>query len=288
LEAYQSGFFISPSGHVLTAWSYVLDTDFIAVILHDGRRLQGELVGVDPALEIAVLKVDLEDSPHFDLNQAVSLEAGDQVLTFSNLFGIAAGNEPASVLHGRVSVKTTLAARRGAFPIPYRGPVYVLDAVTNNPGAAGGALTDSQGRLAAILGKELQNVLDNTWLNYATPISELSPSVRDILAGKIRPPKRQDDQEKTPGDPLTLAMLGVALVPDVLPKTPPFVDSVRPGSPADRAGLRPDDLVLFANDRTITSCKELLDELSRIDRIDQLRLVVQRGQQLINLVLAAP
>jgi hypothetical protein len=43
LEAYQSGFLISPQGHVLTAWSYVLDTDFITVTLADGRKFQGRL-----------------------------------------------------------------------------------------------------------------------------------------------------------------------------------------------------------------------------------------------------
>ncbi len=49
----------------------------------------------------------------------------------------------------------------------YDGPIYVLDAMTNNAGAAGGALTDDQGRLVGVLGKELRNAQNNTWLNYA-------------------------------------------------------------------------------------------------------------------------
>ena len=60
------------------------------------------------------------------------------MLALSNLFGVATGNEPASVQHGTVSVVTRLDARRGMFETPYHGPVYVLDLVTNNPGAAGG------------------------------------------------------------------------------------------------------------------------------------------------------
>ena len=129
-----------------------------------------------------------------------------------------------------------LAARRGAFQSIYRGPVYVLDAMTNNPGAAGGVLTDRQGRLAGMLGKELRNALDNTWLNFAIPISQLTSSVEDMLAGR-NPPRRTDETAKKPANAHTLAALGIVLVPDVLAKTPPFVDSAaarhrRPRRPA--------------------------------------------------------
>ena len=100
-EAYQSGFLISAEGHVLTIWSYVLDTDDVVIMLDDGRKLKAELVGADPRTEIAVMKVDVADPlPHYDWKQAVSLEAGDRVLAFSNLYGVATGDEPVSVQHG--------------------------------------------------------------------------------------------------------------------------------------------------------------------------------------------
>ena len=177
-----------------------------------------------------------------------------------------------------------MAARRGAFETPYDGPVYVLDAMTNNPGAAGGALTNRRGELAGMLGKELRNALSNTWLNYAIPISELAVSVDEILAGKARP-RAKSESDKRPAEPWTLRRLGIRLVPDVLPKTPPFVDSVRAGSPAARAGLEPDDLILFINDRIAASCKNLAEELSFIDRIDPVHLTIQRGHQLLDMVL---
>ena len=79
---------------------------------------------------------------------AVPADAGTRVLAFSNLFGVATGDEPASVQHGVIAVKTRLDARRGVFETPYHGPVYVLDAMTNNPGAAGGALIESARRAA--------------------------------------------------------------------------------------------------------------------------------------------
>jgi S1-C subfamily serine protease len=284
LEAYQSGFLISPQGHVLTAWSYVLDTDYITITLDDGRRFQGQLVGADPRREIAVLKIEADDLPHFRLSDAVELDVGDRVLAFSNLFGVATGDEDASVLHGCVSAKTRLEARRGAFETPYDGPIYVVDAMTNNPGSAGGALTDRQGNLVGILGKEMRNALNNTWLNYVIPAGELITPVDDILAGKTLP-RKVDESAKKPAQPWTLQRAGLRLVPDVLAKTPPFIDAVAPNSPAARARLQPDDLILFINNGVVVSYQNAVETLSLIDHIDPVRLTVQRGQQLVEVVL---
>jgi serine protease Do len=286
LEAYQSGFLVSAEGHILTVWSYVLDAEVITVMLDDGRRFEAQVIGMDPRLEIAVLKIDATDLPHFNLDAAVALTPGQRVLAFSNMFGVATGDEPTSVLHGTVSARTELAARRGAFETNYHGQVYVLDAMTNNPGAAGGALTNNSGQLAGLLGKELRSSLSNMWLNYAIPIGELSGEFEDIRAGRQRPAARAED-EKKPREAHQLALLGINLVPDFLQKTPPFIESVRPNSPAAKAGLRPDDLILFVNGRIVSSCKLLTDELSYIDRFEALQLTIQRGQELIEVSLTA-
>ena len=72
--------------------------------------------------------------------------------------------------------------------------------MTNNPGAAGGALTNRRGELAGFLGKELRNSLTNTWLNYAIPMAELTVSIDQILAGKTRP-RTVDESAKKPAQP---------------------------------------------------------------------------------------
>ncbi len=108
LEAYQSGILISPRGHILTAFSHVLDTDGITAVLADGRRFDAKLLGADPRLEVAVLKIDATGVPCFDLARAARSRAGSRVLALSNLFGVAVGNEPASVQQGTVSVVAAL------------------------------------------------------------------------------------------------------------------------------------------------------------------------------------
>jgi serine protease Do len=160
----------------------------------------------------------------------------------------------------------------------------VLDAVTNNPGAAGGALVTYRGQLVAMLGKEVRNVQNNTWLNYAIPVAELRQSVEQIRAGKSVAGKQNEPRNK-PDRPINLSMLGIVLVPDVLQRTPPYVDHVRSGSPAASAGLRTDDLVLFVNDRLIQSCKTLRAELEYVDYEDPVKLTVLRGQELLEWVL---
>ncbi|MFP6673715.1 MAG: S1C family serine protease [Pirellulaceae bacterium] len=284
LEPYQSGFLISNEGHILTVWSYVLDTDFIAVTLDDGRRYTAKVLGADPRIEIAVLKIDAQDTDYFNLTDSVDLRLGQRVLAYSNLFGVATGDEPYSLMHGVVSAKTKLHARRGIYETSYQGTVFVVDAITNNPGAAGGALTDRRGRLAGLLGKELRNSQSATWLNYALPIANLQQAIDDILSGKVRPAGRDNERSK-PAESLTLAGLGLTLIPDILAKTPPFVDTVRAGSPAAAAGLQRGDLVLFVNDRVISSRSAFEEELSYIDRIDEVRLVVQRGRELQEVTL---
>ena len=285
LEAYQSGFVISDEGHVLTAWSYVLDTDAVVVTLSDGRRFEAELLGADPRLEIAILKIDGSTPDFFSLAESRQLMAGDRVLAFSNLYGIATGNEPSSVLHGTVSAVTPLSARRGVFKTPYNGPAYIIDAVTNNSGAAGGALTDHAGRIAGILGKELRSAETNAWLNYAIPINELRDSVQAIIEGRtIETP---EEELTVAEDPWTSQRMGVRFVPNVLAVTPPFVEQVVADSIADRVGLQPDDLVIYVDQTLVRSLSELQKELSKLDFSLPLPLTIMRNHQIIQIELDA-
>jgi serine protease Do len=181
--------------------------------------------------------------------------------------------------------RTRLDARRGAMASVYQGPIYVVDAMTNNPGAAGGALTDFQGRLLGLLGKELRDARANVWLNYAIPTEQFQQSVQNILAGKSI--AKKTTSKPAVDRPHSLVALGIVLVPDVLPKTPAFVDMVHPDSPAAKAGLLNDDLVLLVNSTRVTSQAALQQELSTIDRGDMLSLLVQRGNELKEILIRA-
>ncbi len=271
LEAYQTGILVSAAGHVVTVQSTVLDSDEIDCVLDDGRRYSATLLGCDPLRELAVLSIQGEDLPAFSWEQLPRVAPGTRVFALSNLFGVAVGDERVSVQHGVVSGVVPLDARRGAHEAPYRGDVYILDCTTNNPGSAGGAVVDWRGRLLGMLGKELRATTSGIWLNYALPVDEVEQGYRSVLAGQGTSPtptaEAALDSVAMRFDP---QLLGVVFVPDLLDRTPPFVESVRSGSAAAAAGLRTDDLVVAVNGRSVSSrtgVQHILAELATGDRV---------------------
>lgn len=286
LDAYQSGFLVSPTGHVATAWSSVLDVDPI-VVLGDGRRFESTIVGFEPALELAVLKLDAGDLPFFEVPAGSKEDSvarwGDPVLAVSNLFNIATGNEPASVLQGRLAARSRLDARRGTFQTAYRGEVWLLDLVANNPGAAGGALVDLDGKLLGMLGKELRDRKTGVWLNYAIPADVLRGPIGDIIAGRKTITPSTEEPMLARDKSHNEFTLGFGLIPDVLEATPVYVDTVRVNGPAAAADLRPDDLVLLINGRRVAHQRGFREQLRRIDRRDNVTLTLQRENEILEL-----
>ncbi len=284
LEAYQSGFLVSPEGHIATAWSYVLDVEPV-VLLDDGRRFESKIVGFEPSLELAVLKIEATDTPFFELKEEPTVDWGDPIIAVSNLFNIATGNEPASVMQGTVASVTDLNARRGTFKTPYRGKVLILDLIANNPGAAGGAVIDSDGQLAGMLGKELRDSTTGVWLNYAVPANALRTTIGDIIAGRKTTVIDSATATLPRKDSHNPNALGLVMVPDVLETTPAYIDTVSTDSPAARASLRPDDLILLVNGQRVDSQRTLRSLLRTIDRRDNVELTVQRDTQILPVTL---
>jgi len=292
LAAFGSGFLVSKEGHIVTVWSHVLDADEVIVVLNDGRRYTATVLGAEPQLELAVLKIEALDQelnlPFFDLTSGIgSASEGTRILGFSNMFKVATGDEAVSVLHGVIAAKAKLKTRRGTFEIPYDGVVYVVDAITNNSGAAGGLLTTREGKLLGMIGREVRNAETNTWLNYSIPISELTTAIDKIISGNFRSQRQPlDEPEKelrySPID------FGIVMVPDVLFRTPAYVNALVDGSAAQNEKLEPDDLVLFVNDDLVQSVKELASAFGRLEAGDTLRLVVRREDQLVTFQMKVP
>jgi serine protease Do len=290
LYGYSTGFLVSPEGHIATIWSPVLDTDRLSVVLHDGRKFEAEVLGAEPHLDLAIIKLKSErklDLPYFDYREKTVAGPGTRILGFSNMFRVATGDEPVSVLHGVIEARTDLPRRRGAFELSYSGDVYVVDAITNNPGAAGGAILTYDGKLLGMIGKQVRNAKTNTWVNYSLPIDVLSKSIEQIITGKFDS-SEEKKEPKTAPERYRPVDFGLVMVPDVLYRTPAYIDNVLPGSLVAQAGLQPDDLVVFVNDELIKSCKTLKTELGKLETGDLLRLVVRRNNQLVSVEFQVP
>lgn len=286
LEGYGSGVLVSPDGWIVTVYSPLLEAESVRVVLSDGRRLPAKVIGIDVPRELAALKVDAVDLPAFDLTSPARAQPGDAIWAFSNLYNIATGAEAVSVQRGIVSAISSLAARKGVVDLSYPGDVYILDAVTNNPGAAGGALVDGSGRLVGLIGKDVRSALTNTWINFAVPAMDVAEFVADTRAGKTQSVVSKRSTADVDRHELAQCDLrGIVPLPEILDRTPAFVDAVVRGSPAEAAGLQSDDLVVFIGQTLIQSVKDLRVALRTVPEDQEVPIVILRGETLHSLQL---
>ncbi len=280
LKSYQSGIIISSDGRIVTVASTVLDSDEVDCVLDDGRRFVARLVGIDPRRELAVLQIEATGLPAFAVAaDGEPAQPGTRIFALSNMFGVAVGDERVTAQRGVIAARVPLEARRGAAEAPFRGNVYVLDCTTNNPGSPGGAVIDARGRLLGMLGKELRSTDSGIWLNYALPASELAASTEAVLTGTVASATTADAPRFDP------RLLGAVLVPDLLDRTPPFVETVDPASPAARAGLRPDDLIIAVGPRSVTTRAAVEQALGALVPGDPVTLTVIRSGTLVEIDL---
>ena len=301
LPAFGTGIVVSPDGYILTANTQLLDTRDLRVHLWDGSKYHGEVVAQEPELDIALIKIGndkdkVEDLPYFDLAEAAKrppVDVGAGVLAFSNAFEIATRDDPVSVQHAVVTAFAKLQGRNGFYEMPFTGKVYMVDAVTNNPGAAGGALTTRKGELIGVIGRGLKNELTGTWMNYSIPVSAAvqvkqpdgktaTASMIDLLLRKNKYTKINPDSK--PGEGYA-AYTGIVLVAEPVDITPPYIEDVIPGSPAAAAGLKSDDLIVYVGGvsvKTIDAYKELIKHYPPNQKI---QLEVRRGDMLTTIEL---
>jgi serine protease Do len=286
LQNYGTGFLVSPNGHIATVLSHLVDGDAVSVVLSNGKRLPGSVQAIEPKLDLALLKIEADGLDYFDLSVTATGGPGTRIYAFSNMFKVATGDEPLSVQHGVISARTKLTARRGRFASNYSGPVYVVDAITNNPGAAGGALTTRDGKLLGMLGRELRDAQSQVWVNYVVPTGELAPTLQAMMRGEYT---REDvvDPNALQRE-ISPRVFGMILVPDIVFRTPAYIDEVLPGSTAEQAKLQPDDLIVFLNGKVVSSVRTLQSELNQLQPGQDAEFVVRRGSELVTVKLAVP
>ena len=263
-------------------------------------RYHGRVVAIEPELDVALVKIGTDKEPiepqqFFDVVEAAKrplAEAGSGVIAFSNQFEIATRDEPMSVQQGRVAAYAKFFGKSGINNAAYTGNVYVIDAITNNPGAAGGVITTRKGELLGIIGKELRNELTDTWINYAVPIGakvtvsfpdekdktktvDKLVSVVDIVQQKEKY-KPGIKRERIEGG----GYIGITFVPKVTDRVPAYIEEVDPNSPAAKAKLKPDDLVVYLNGLPVVSVQAFEELLDRYRPGETIKLEVRRGDKL--------
>ncbi len=241
-----SGVIVSPYGYILTNSHVVQGASDVKVSLSDNRELKARIIGTDPKTDIAVVQVDTRSLPTITLGDSAQVQVGDFALAIGNPFGIGQ-----AVTMGIVS-----AVGRGNLGIEDYEDFIQTDAAIN-PGNSGGALINVRGELIGINTAIItRGSPGNQGVGFAVPIN----MARQVM----------EQLEKT--GKVTRGYLGVMIQPITPAIAKAFgltdsrgalVGSVKPGSPADNAGITKGDVILELNGTTVTDSRGLQLKISQ-------------------------
>ena len=260
-----SGVIVSAEGYLLTNNHVIEGADDIEVMLSDGRKSRARVVGTDPETDLAVLKIDLDKLPTIAFGDADALQVGDVVLAIGNPFGVGQ-----TVTSGIVS-----ALGRNQLGINTFENFIQTDAAIN-PGNSGGALVDATGNLMGINTAIYSRSGGSMGIGFAIPAT----TARQVMEGLIR------DGQVTRGwigvepQDLTAEMAETFNLPV---REGVLITGVLQNGPAQRAGMRPGDVVTAVAGNRVVSTVQLLNAVAALKPESQASITVQRGAQAIDL-----
>jgi serine protease DegQ len=255
-----SGVIVSADGYILTNHHVIEAADEIQVALPDGKTLPADIVGTDPETDVAVLKVKHAQLPAITFAKQDNLHVGDVVLAIGNPFGVGQ-----TVTMGIVSALGRSHLGINTFEN------YIQTDAAINPGNSGGALVDGAGNLVGVNTAIFSRSGGNLGIGFAIPVSIVRQVMEQIIAhGAVtRGWVGIEVQEISPeiAESFGLKSTDGALIAGVLR-----------GGPADRAGIRPGDVLVAVNSKPVKDSVSLLNLIAALPpgKIAQLRLI--RGQ----------
>lgn len=259
-----SGFFIAANGFIVTNNHVVTDATEIMVKLADGRELPARLVGRDEATDLAVIKVEGTDFPFVNFEETAQPRVGDWVIAVGNPFGLG----------GTATAGIVSASGRGDIDsnTPYTDYLQIDAAI--NRGNSGGPTFDIYGRVIGVNSAIYSPTGGSVGIGFAIPATVAKPITDRLMRGEAiaRGYVGVGIQNLTREQ---IAALGQS--PDF---TGAWVGQITPGGPADKAGLRINDVVTRLNGQPVRDRNDLTRRIGSVEPGETIRLEILRDGRL--------
>lgn len=263
-----SGFICSAEGHIVTNSHVVAGRSRLRITTAEGDKLFADLIGDDPATDVALLQARASDLPFANVGDSTKLQVGQLVIAIGSPLGLQS-----TVSTGVVSaLGRTMRGQDGRLienVIQHAAPI--------NPGNSGGPLVDTRGQ---VVGINTAIVAMAQGLGFAVPMNTAEHVVAELLDhGQVR--RRQL------GVTATVVQLprSIARELDLLSYEGVQVVDVQPDSPAAQAGLQSEDVIVSLNDRIVADIDDLHRLMSLLPASATARLHVVRRGRLVELDL---
>ena len=274
IEGYATGVIVDGNGLVLTTQGVFLDGNQIRVVTADGVSHSASILKRDRVHQLTLLQIAKSSNEYFEVQQEDVGNKGDWVVAVCNAFKVADKQEPLSATLGVISLRTSIEARLNSRDVAYRGDLVLIDQITSNPGAAGGAVITTDGRLVGLIGKIINSSETNTRLNYAIPNSVLHEFINQDVT--------QVDEAVVENKEVDL---GIKLFVLGGRNSPAYVDRVKRGSPAHKAKLKTDDLLISIAGEKIGNMRDYREAVKTLRAGEEAIIVVKRGAELLRLTI---
>ena len=267
-----SGFIISPDGLILTNKHVAGDSSAsYTVFTNDGKKYDAKVIAKDPSQDLAVIKIIASDLPTVALGDSDAVELGQTAIAIGNALGEFRNTVSVGVISGLARNVTASGPGVGAETI--EGVIQTDAAI--NPGNSGGPLLNLRGEVIGIntaIAAGAQNI------GFAIPINGAKRDINSVKqTGEIQVP--------------FLGIRYLMVTPDVQKKQKLSVDygalvrgsddgpAVTPGSPADKAGIVAEDIILELNGKKIDKDYSLGSAISRHNVGDSVAVKIRRGEK---------
>jgi len=248
-------------GYILTNHHVVGDADEIQISLIDGKILDAEIVGSDPATDIAVIKVSAEGLTEMPIGDSESARVGDFVIAIGNPFGLG---------HTVTSGIVSALGRTGISRDGYED--FIQTDASINPGNSGGALVNMKGELIGINSAIISRSGGNVGIGFAVPTEIASSIMSQILDfGEIR--------RGLLGVRIQTIDAEMAKALETNVENGALITNIEPQSAAEEAGLEVGDIIVGVNDKPVADASELRNTIGLLRSGDKVAIKYVRDSK---------